>query len=37
VLINNGRVVFDGPTTGLGQNEVEMEENFRRKTTAGSN
>ncbi|MFM7863706.1 MAG: ABC transporter ATP-binding protein, partial [Planctomycetaceae bacterium] len=36
VLINNGRVVFDGPTTGLGQNEVEMEENFRRKTTVGS-
>jgi len=37
VLINNGRVVFDGPTAGLGQNEVEMEENFRRKTTAGAN
>jgi ABC-2 type transport system ATP-binding protein len=36
VLINNGRVVFDGPTTGLGQNEVEMEETFRRKTTVGS-
>jgi ABC-2 type transport system ATP-binding protein len=35
VMINNGQVVFDGLTADLGQNEVEMESNFRRKTLAG--
>lgn len=35
VLINNGKVVFDGPTADLGNNEVEMESHFRRKTLAG--
>lgn len=34
VLINNGRVVFDGPTADLGQNEVEMESQFLRRTLA---
>ncbi|MEY2727897.1 MAG: putative transporter ATP-binding protein YbhF [Planctomycetota bacterium] len=34
VLINNGRVVFDGPTGDLGQNEVEMENQFRKRTLA---
>jgi ABC-2 type transport system ATP-binding protein len=34
VLINNGRVVFDGPTADLGQNEVEMENQFRKRTLA---
>ena len=34
VLINNGKVVFDGPTSDLGANEVEMEEKFRSLTTA---
>lgn len=32
VLINNGQVVFDGLTADLGQNEVEMETHFRKKT-----
>ena len=35
VMINNGQVVFDGLTADLGQNEVEMESNFRKKTLAG--
>lgn len=34
VLINNGKIVFDGPTTELGSNEVEMEEKFRSLTSA---
>ncbi|APZ95247.1 ABC transporter ATP-binding protein [Fuerstiella marisgermanici] len=34
VLINNGRIVFDGPTTDLGSSEVEMEEKFRSLTSA---
>lgn len=34
VLINNGRIVFDGPTTDLGANETEMEEKFRSLTSA---
>jgi ABC-2 type transport system ATP-binding protein len=33
ILINNGRLVFDGPTTDLGSSEVEMEEKFRSLTT----
>lgn len=33
VLINNGRLVFDGATTELGASEVEMEEKFRSLTT----
>ncbi len=32
VLINNGRVVFDGDTSELGASEVEMETAFREKT-----
>lgn len=32
VMVNNGRVVFDGPTSDLGQNEVEMEKRFRKLT-----
>ena len=28
VLINNGRLVFDGPTSDLGSDEVAMEEKF---------
>ncbi len=34
VMINNGRIVFDGPTSDLGSNEVEMEEKFRSLTSA---
>lgn len=34
VLINNGRVVFDGPTGDLGGNEIEMEKQFRKLTHA---
>ncbi|MEZ6126502.1 MAG: ATP-binding cassette domain-containing protein [Planctomycetaceae bacterium] len=34
VLINNGRLVFDGPTSDLGSNEVAMEEKFRSLTSA---
>lgn len=34
VLINNGRIVFDGPTTDLGNSETEMEEKFRQLTSA---
>ena len=33
VMINNGRIVFDGPTTDLGSSEVEMEEKFRSLTS----
>jgi ABC-2 type transport system ATP-binding protein len=36
LLINNGKVVFDGSTTDLGQNEVEMEAQFRRRTLASA-
>jgi ABC-2 type transport system ATP-binding protein len=36
VLINNGRVVFDGSTSDLGQNEVDMEAQFRRRTLASA-
>jgi ABC-2 type transport system ATP-binding protein len=36
VLINNGKVVFDGSTADLGQNEVEMEAQFRRRTLASA-
>lgn len=32
VMINNGRIVFDGPTKDLGSNEVEMEVRFRELT-----
>lgn len=34
ILISNGRIVFDGPTTDLGGNEVEMEQRFRQLTAA---
>lgn len=33
VMINNGRLVFDGPTSELGSNESEMEEKFRSLTS----
>jgi ABC-2 type transport system ATP-binding protein len=33
VMINNGRVVFDGPTADLGPNEAEMEKRFRKLTS----
>jgi ABC-2 type transport system ATP-binding protein len=33
VMINHGKIVFDGPTTDLGSNEVEMEEKFRSLTS----
>jgi ABC-2 type transport system ATP-binding protein len=36
VLINNGKVVFDGSTSDLGQNEVDMEAQFRRRTLASA-
>jgi ABC-2 type transport system ATP-binding protein len=36
VLINNGRVVYDGATSDLGQNEVDMEAQFRRLTRAAA-
>lgn len=32
VMVNNGRVVFDGPTSDLGESEVEMEKQFRKLT-----
>jgi ABC-2 type transport system ATP-binding protein len=32
VMINNGRIVFDGPTKDLGSSEVEMELRFRELT-----
>jgi ABC-2 type transport system ATP-binding protein len=32
VMVNNGRVVFDGPTSDLGSNEVDMEQQFRKLT-----
>ncbi|MEZ6130616.1 MAG: ATP-binding cassette domain-containing protein [Planctomycetaceae bacterium] len=32
VMINNGRIVFDGPTSDLGSNETQMEERFRELT-----
>ena len=32
VMINNGKLVFDGPTADLGDNEVGMEEKFRSLT-----
>lgn len=34
VLISNGRIVFDGPTAEMGGNEVEMEQRFRKLTSA---
>jgi ABC-2 type transport system ATP-binding protein len=34
ILINNGRIVFDGPTSDLGASEVEMEQRFRKLTSA---
>lgn len=34
ILISNGRMVFDGPTSDLGGNEVEMEQKFRQLTAA---
>ncbi|MCA9057273.1 MAG: ATP-binding cassette domain-containing protein, partial [Planctomycetaceae bacterium] len=36
VLINGGRLVFDGPTDQLGANEQEMEASFRRLTKAAA-
>jgi len=32
VMINDGRLVFDGPTSDLGDNEVAMEDKFRSLT-----
>ena len=34
ILINSGRIVFDGPTADLGGSEVEMESKFRSLTSA---
>lgn len=34
ILINNGRLVFDGPTSELGSNETELEEKFRSLTVS---
>jgi gliding motility-associated transport system ATP-binding protein len=34
ILINRGRIVFDGSTTDLGENELELEKSFRKHTTA---
>ena len=34
IMINNGRIVFDGPTEDLGANEIAMEEKFRSLTGA---
>jgi ABC-2 type transport system ATP-binding protein len=36
VLVNNGRVVFDGPTNELGASEVEMEKEFRKLTRSAA-
>lgn len=36
VMINNGRVVFDGPTSDLGANEVDMEKQFRKLTNSAA-
>lgn len=36
ILINNGRLVFDGPTSDLGENEIAIEEKFRSLTAAKS-
>jgi ABC-2 type transport system ATP-binding protein len=36
ILINAGRIVFDGPTTELGQTEVEMEQKFRSLTSSAA-
>ncbi len=33
IMIHNGKIVFDGPTTELGSNEVDMEEKFRSLTS----
>lgn len=34
ILINNGRIVFDGLTSDLGDSEVDMENKFRQLTAA---
>lgn len=34
IVIDKGRIVFDGPTAGLGANEHEMEDRFRTLTAA---
>lgn len=34
IVINKGKIVFDGPATGLGGNETEMEDRFRSLTAA---
>jgi ABC-2 type transport system ATP-binding protein len=34
ILINKGRIVYDGPVDGMGTNELEMEERFRTLTAA---
>lgn len=36
VLINEGRLVFDGPVTDLGENETAMEEKFRGLTVGAT-
>jgi hypothetical protein len=35
-MVNNGRVVFDGPTSDLGGNEVDMEKQFRKLTQSAA-
>ena len=36
VMVNDGRVVFEGPTADLGSNEVDMEKQFRRLTSSAA-
>lgn len=36
IMVNNGRVVFDGPTNDLGSNEVDMEKQFRKLTSSAA-
>ncbi len=36
ILINAGRIVFDGPTADLGASEVEMEKSFLRLTNGNA-
>ena len=36
VMVNNGRVVFDGPTADLGSSEVDMEKQFRKLTSSAA-
>jgi len=36
ILINDGKIVFDGPTTDLGSEGTAMEEKFHELTGAAS-